>query len=83
LVPPDHANLIVIDVASHKTVRTLDLGGGAAGILIAREGSRAFVAVSGGGKVAVIDLHTFIIRGQIAPLRQPDGLAWVHTGHRN
>jgi YVTN family beta-propeller protein len=80
---PDHVNLIVIDVASHKTVRRLDLGGGAAGILIAPEGSRAFVAVSGGGKVAVIDLHTFALSGQIAPMGQPDGLAWVHAGHRN
>jgi YVTN family beta-propeller protein len=80
---PDHANLIVIDVASHKTVRSLDLGGGAAGILIAPEGSRAFVSVSGGGKVAVIDLHTFALSGQIAPMGQPDGLAWVHAGQRN
>jgi YVTN family beta-propeller protein len=80
---PDHVNLIVIDVASRKTVRTLDLGGGAAGMLIAPEGSRAFVAVSGGGKVAVIDLHTFTLSGQIAPMGQPDGLAWVHAGPNN
>lgn len=76
---PDHANLVVIDVASHKTVRSLDLGGGAAGILIAPGISRAFVSVSGGGKVAVIDLHTFAFSGQIAPMGQPDGLAWVHA----
>jgi DNA-binding beta-propeller fold protein YncE len=80
---PDHANLIIIDVASHKTVRSLDLGGGAAGILIAPGGSRAFVAVSGGGKVAVIDLHSFAVSGQIAPMGQPDGLAWVGAGRRN
>jgi YVTN family beta-propeller protein len=77
---PDHANLIVIDVASRKTVRSLDLGGGAAGILIVPGISRAFVAVSGGGKVAVIDLHTFTVSGQIAPMGQPDGLAWVQKG---
>ena len=80
---PEHANLVVVEVATHKTIRSLDLGGGAAGILIAPEGSRAFVAVSGGGKVAVIDLHTFAIAGQIAPLGQPDGLAWAHTADRN
>ena len=74
---PDHDNLIVVDVASRKTIKTLDLGGGAAGILIPPDGSRAFVAVSGGGKVAVIDLKTFSISGQIAPLGQPDGMAWV------
>jgi DNA-binding beta-propeller fold protein YncE len=75
---PDHANLIVIDVASHKTIRSVDLGGGAAGLLIPPGESRAFVAVSGGGKVAIIDLHSFAISGQIAPMGQPDGLAWVH-----
>jgi hypothetical protein len=56
----------------------MDLGGGAAGLLIPPVESRAFVAVSGGGKVAVIDLHTFAISGQIVPMGQPDGLAWVH-----
>jgi DNA-binding beta-propeller fold protein YncE len=80
---PDHVNLVVIDVASRKTVRSFDLGGGAAGILIVPGISRAFVAVSGGGKVAVIDLHTFALSGQIAPMGQPDGLAWVHSGPRN
>jgi hypothetical protein len=56
---------------------------GAAGILIAPEGPRAFVAVSGGGKVAVIDLHSFAVSGHIAPMGQPDGLAWVGAGQRN
>jgi DNA-binding beta-propeller fold protein YncE len=74
---PDHANLIVIDTATHKTVKTLDLGGGAAGMLIAPTADVAYVAVSGGGKVAVVDLKNFEVRGQIAPLGQPDGLAWA------
>jgi len=77
---PDHANLIVIDTATRKTMKTLDLGGGAAGILIPPRGEVAYVAVSGGGKVAVVDLKTFEVRGQIAPLGQPDGLAWVGGG---
>jgi DNA-binding beta-propeller fold protein YncE len=74
---PDHVNLVVLDTASHKVIRSLDLGGGAAGMLIPPDGSRAFVAVSGGAKVVVIDLRTFNISGQIAPLGQPDGLAWI------
>jgi len=77
---PDHANLIVLDAATHKTVKTLDLGGGAAGILIPPQGDIAYVAVSGGGKVSVVDLKTFQVRGQIAPLGQPDGMAWVRGG---
>jgi DNA-binding beta-propeller fold protein YncE len=74
---PDHANLIVVNAATHQTVKSLDLGGGAAGILIPPGGASAFVAVSGGGKVAVVDLKSFEVRGQIAPLGQPDGMAWV------
>jgi DNA-binding beta-propeller fold protein YncE len=77
---PDHANLIVLDAATHRSIKSLDLGGGAAGILIPPGGGSAFVAVSGGGKVAVVDLQTFEVRGQIAPLGQPDGMAWVR-GH--
>ncbi|HEY4212435.1 MAG TPA: YncE family protein [Steroidobacteraceae bacterium] len=73
----DHANLGVIDTGTHKIVKTLDLGGGAAGILISPKGDVAYVAVSGGGKVAVVDLKTFEVRGQISPLGQPDGLAWA------
>ncbi|MGC1458047.1 MAG: YncE family protein [Steroidobacteraceae bacterium] len=74
---PEHTNLIVLDAATHHTIKSLDLGGGAAGILIPPGGGVAYVAVSGGGKVAVVDLQTFNVRGQIAPLGQPDGMAWV------
>ena len=74
---PEHTNLIVLDAATHQTIKSLDLGGGAAGILIPPGGGSAFVAVSGGGKVAVVDLSSFNVRGQIAPLGQPDGMAWV------
>ena len=74
---PEHNNLIVLDVATRRSIKSLDLGGGAAGILIPPGGGAAFVAVSGGGKVAVVDLKTFAVRGQIAPLGQPDGMAWV------
>src|SRR5580658_6775691 len=68
---PEHGNLIVLDAATHRTIKSLDLGGGAAGILIPPGGGSAFVAVSGGGKVAVVDLKSFEVRGQIAPLGQP------------
>lgn len=74
-----HDNLLVLDVTTRRTIKSLDLGGGAAGILIPPGGTSAFVAVSGGGKVAVVDLSTFEVRGQIAPLGQPDGMAWVRT----
>lgn len=70
-------NLVVIDAASRKEVKQLNLGGGSAGILIDPVGNRAFVAVSGGNKVAVVSLKDFSVSGYIAPLAQPDGMAWA------
>lgn len=71
------SSLVVIDVATRKEVKQLSLGGGAAGILMAPDASRAFVAVSSADKVAVVDLKTLEVAGQIDAGKQPDGLAWV------
>jgi YVTN family beta-propeller protein len=71
------ASLVVIDASTHKEVKQLNLGGGAAGILIAPNGSRAYVAVSSADKIAVVDLGTLEVVGQIDAGKQPDGLAWA------
>jgi YVTN family beta-propeller protein len=71
------ASLIVLDASTHKEVKQLNLGGGAAGILIAPDGSRAYVAVSTADKIAVVDLKTLNVVGQIDAGKQPDGLAWA------
>jgi YVTN family beta-propeller protein len=71
------SSLVVMDATTRKEAKQLNLGGGAAGILIAPDGSRAYVAVSMADKVAVIDLKTLEVRGQIDAGKQPDGLAWV------
>ena len=79
--PGQHAdgnNLVVLEAASHRLIKSLALGGGAAGILMDPSGSRAFVAVNQGGKVAVIDLRTLTVSGQIAA-NQPDGMAWANA----
>jgi len=70
-------NLLVLDSITRKEVKKFDLGGGAAGIVIVPDGSRAYVAVSGKDKVAVLDLQTWEISGNISTGKQPDGLAWV------
>jgi YVTN family beta-propeller protein len=70
-------NLVVMDGATRKEVKQLNLGGGAAGILIVPDGSRAYVAVSGGDKVAVVDLKSLDVTGYVSTGKQPDGLAWV------
>jgi YVTN family beta-propeller protein len=73
---PGGNNLVVLDAVSHRLVKAFQLGGGSAGILMEPSGARAFVAVNQGGKVAVIDLHTLQLTGEI-PTRQPDGMAWA------
>jgi YVTN family beta-propeller protein len=55
----------------------MSLGGGAAGILISPDGSRAYVAVSTSDKIAVVDLKTLEVTGQISAGKQPDGMAWA------
>jgi YVTN family beta-propeller protein len=70
------SNLIVLDAASHRLIKSFQLGGGSAGILMDPGASRAYVAVNQGGKVAVIDLQTLQLAGQIAA-NQPDGMAWA------
>jgi YVTN family beta-propeller protein len=70
-------NLVVIDAATRKEVKQINLGGGSAGILMDPDGSRAFVASSGGNKVLVVDLKTLSVSGEISPLGQPDGMAWA------
>jgi YVTN family beta-propeller protein len=71
------SNLAVLDAGTRKEIKQFDLGGGAAGILIVPDGSRAYVAVSSKDKVAVVDLKNLEVTGYVSTGRQPDGLAWV------
>lgn len=72
-------NLVVIDVATRKEIKKLSLGGSSGGILMQPGGSRAYVAVSARNRVAVIDLETFDVAGEIQTGRGPDGMAWAGT----
>jgi YVTN family beta-propeller protein len=73
----EDTSLVVLDASTRKEVKQLSLGGGSAGILIAPDGSRAYVAVSSADKIAVIDLKTLEVVGQINAGKQPDGMAWA------
>jgi len=74
---PAGSNLVVLDAANRKEVKQLNLGGGAAGIVMVPNGSRAYVAVSGKDKVAAVDLKSLEVTGYVSTGKQPDGLAWV------
>lgn len=70
-------DLVVLDAAARKEMKRLNLGHGVAGILIVPDSSRAYVAVSPDGEVAVVDLKTLSMTGRIATGKGPDGLAWA------
>jgi len=69
--------LIIYDAQSHKEIKRLKLGRGAAGILMDPIGSRAFVACSADNYVAIVDLKTLEVTGQLDVGGIPDGLAWA------
>jgi YVTN family beta-propeller protein len=69
-------DLVVINTATRKETKRLHLGSSAAGILIVPDGSKAFVAVSGDNKVAVVDLQSFTVLTTFETGKDPDGLAW-------
>ena len=72
-----NGDLVVIDTSSHRVIKRVNLGKSAAGILIVPDGSRAYVALTAEGKVAIVDLKTFSKTGEIATGKGPDGMAWV------
>ena len=69
--------LTIYDAQSHKELKRLKVGQGAAGILMDPDGSRAFVACSPDNYVAIIDLKTLEVTRHIDVGGVPDGLAWA------
>jgi DNA-binding beta-propeller fold protein YncE len=70
-------NLLILDARTHAIVKRLNLGAGAAGILMDPPAHRAFVAVSGGNEIAVVELNDFKVTGVIRGVTEPDGMAWA------
>jgi YVTN family beta-propeller protein len=70
-------DVTVIEAATRKTIKRIPVGRGAAGILMDPGRSRAFVACSPDGYVAVIDLHSLAVTAKIQIGKDPDGLAWA------
>jgi YVTN family beta-propeller protein len=70
-------DLLVLDAASRRERKRINLGHGAAGILITADSARAYVAVSPDDAVAVVDLRTLSVTGRIPTGKGPDGMAWA------
>lgn len=69
--------LTIYNANTRKEIKRLNLGKGAAGILMDAEGSRAFVACSADNYIAIIDLKTLQVTGRLDVGGTPDGLAWA------
>ena len=68
--------LVVFDARSRTEKARLRLGKSPTGVLIPNN-DRAYVAVSGDNKIAVIDLNTLRVVNTIVTGSNPDGMAWV------
>jgi DNA-binding beta-propeller fold protein YncE len=78
LVSMSHGpDLVVFDVIARREVKRVTLGHGANGVLIADDGSRAFVACSPDNNVAVVDLRSLALVGRFDVGPEPDGMAWA------
>jgi YVTN family beta-propeller protein len=73
----DGGELVVLDAVARTEAKRIPLGRMPEGILIIPDGSRAYVAVAGDNKVAVLDLKTLEVIDQISPGAGPDGMAWI------
>jgi YVTN family beta-propeller protein len=70
-------DLIVYDTATHKEVKRIAIGHGAAGIQMQPDGSRAFLACTPDNYVVVLDLASLKVTGHIDAGGEPDGMAWA------
>ena len=73
--------LIILEAATRKEIKRLNLGRNPEGILMVPDGSRAYVAVAGENNVAVLDLKTLEVTVRIPTGKGPDGMAWAAVQH--
>jgi len=70
-------DISVYDTQSHKEIKKINIGHGAAGILMDPDGTRVFIACTPDNYVAIIDLKTLEVTGHLDVGGGPDGLAWA------
>jgi len=75
-------DLVLVDAVARKELKRIALGGGAAGILMQPDGSRAYVAIGSENGVTVVDLKTPEPAGRIETGPGPDGLGPLRTNSR-
>ena len=75
-VPPTN-QVAVVDLASMKVVRNIDVPSSPQEVLIRPDGKVAYVSCNTSGKVAAIDLAQWKVQNLITAGKFADGLAWA------
>lgn len=70
-------DLVVLDAGSGKEIKRIKIGSSIAGILVAPDGSKAYVAATPDNYVGVVDLKKLEMTGKISTGNGPDGMDWV------
>ena len=73
----DAGDLLVLDAATRKEIQRVKLGKTPEGILMAKDGARAYVCVAGDDRIAIVDLKTLQVTGHLVTGKGPDGMAWA------
>ena len=71
------ADLLIIDVATRKPYKTIKMGASSEGLLMSPDGAHVYTTLNDHNSVAVIDLKTLTVTGEVKTGRGPDGLAWA------
>ena len=69
--------LLVLDAATRGEHKRIVLPASSEGLLMAPDGSHAYTTLNSRDAVAVIDLKTMTVTGEVKTGRGPDGLAWA------
>ena len=69
--------MLIVEVASRKPYKTLAMGGSSEGLLMSPDGTRVFTTLNNRDSVAVIDLTTMRVVGEVKTGR---GAGWVGLG---
>jgi len=69
--------LLILDPATRKEVKRINVGKTPEGILMSKDGGRAYVCVAGDDRIAIVDLKTLQVTGHITTGKGPDGMAWA------
>ena len=72
-------NLLILDVLSRREIKRIRIGSGIAGILVAPDGEKAYIAATPDNYVGVVDLKTLEMTGKISSGTGPDGMDWVSS----